>query len=101
MGLTGQISCQFAPNWLLAHSAKNLAKSGGFLSRKRKVVVFGKFHKDETWQELLHDEYYEYLQGIHDPSGRQCCYILEVVCHLEGFISLENLRGNCEGYMSF
>jgi hypothetical protein len=44
MGPTGQILCQFGQNKLLAYSAKNLKKSGGFLSRKRKVMVDGKFH---------------------------------------------------------
>ena len=43
MGPTGQILCQFGQNKLLAYSAKNLKKSGGFLSRKRKVVVDGNF----------------------------------------------------------
>jgi hypothetical protein len=43
VGSPCQECCQFAQSRLLVHSAKNLEKSGGFLSRKHKVVVFGKF----------------------------------------------------------
>jgi hypothetical protein len=44
VGPACQIPCQFAFSSRLAYSAKNLAKSGGFLSHERKVVVDGKFH---------------------------------------------------------
>jgi hypothetical protein len=40
----GQKLCQFRINSRLAHSVKKLAKCGDFLSRKRKMVVHGKFH---------------------------------------------------------
>jgi hypothetical protein len=35
------------------YSAKNLAKSGGFLSRKQKMVVYGKFHRQSGGFMLL------------------------------------------------
>jgi hypothetical protein len=43
MGPTGQKSCQFFVNSRLVFSAKNFEKCGGFLFRKCKVVIFGKF----------------------------------------------------------
>jgi hypothetical protein len=61
MGPTGQILCQFGQNKLLAYSAKNLKKSGGFLSRKRKVMVDGKFHHQSGGFMLL---------TRHDPLCR-------------------------------
>jgi hypothetical protein len=44
MGPSGQKEHQFFVNSRLAYSAKNFEKCGGFLFRKHKVVVFGKFN---------------------------------------------------------
>jgi hypothetical protein len=49
--LSDPLSIHF--NGHLAYSAKNLAKSGDFLSRKRKVMVHGKFHHQSGGYMLL------------------------------------------------